>query len=1135
MTFEERARQGIVLFDGAMGTEIQKLDLTDAEWGQAYGCSEILNVTAPGRIVDIHSGYLEAGSDVVETNSFGASRTVLAEYGLEERIVEINRAAARLARQACQPFQAAKPRFVAGSIGPGTKLISLGQIDYPAMYDSYAQAARGLLEGAVDLFIVETCQDLLQIKVALHALSDVMEKENARRPVIVSVTVETTGTLLVGSELEAVRAALEPFGLFALGLNCATGPEAMRPYIRQLAASWEGRLVCQPNAGIPHTEGGKMVYPLSVEEYVQVMSGFIREDGVTLVGGCCGTTPGFIRALAAGLPGLRLAARQPVVVPAVSSLFSAQSLKQDPGPFIVGERTNTNGSRAFRDTLLRDDWDGLVEIAREQAGGGSHAIDLCVAYTGRDESADMREALRRIVTRVNLPVFIDSTDPQVLDQALRLYGGRAVINSINLEDGEGRAHALCRLARRYGAALVALTIDERGMAREVAQKVAIARRIYDIAVGRHGLRPQDLIYDALTFTLGSGDETMKDAGIKTLEGIRAIKQALPGVFTLLGVSNISFGLSPASRDVLNSVFLAEAVAAGLDLAIVNGRAILPLYRIEPADRDVALNLIYNRGENPLFAFIGHFEAKAGTKRETEEREDLPLPERLQNRIVHGSRARLRELLEEALGRYSALDIINDHLIPAMRVVGDLFGSGKMQLPFVLQSAEVMKAAVDILQPYLEKKSAAEEVSIVLATVRGDVHDIGKNLVDIILTNNGYRVYNLGIKCEIDTMMRKAEEVGATAIGMSGLLVKSTLVMKENLEEMERRGLALPVLLGGAALTPAYVDDTCAAVYRGPVAYCADAFEGLRAMGQVKEGALEEELARLRSRKREAPKPLFARVKPEEMQPIRRDVDIPQAPFWGSRIVTGIDLDTVFSFLTEPVLFRGRWGYRRGSLSREEFERLIEETVRPEFEALKTRCKAQGLLAPAVVYGYWPANGQGEQVIIFEPGTDRELARFTFPRQMMAPYRCIADYFLPLEAGRRDLIVLQVATVGSPAAEESRRLYAANAYKEYLLFHGLSVESAEALAEYWHLVVRRELGITEEEGKSIEDYVVQKYRGSRYSFGYPACPDLSENRKIFQLLAPERIGVTLTEGDQMVPEQTTSAFITHHPQAKYFTT
>jgi len=1126
----------IVLFDGAMGTQIQLLNPSLAEWDGKIGCSEILNLTAPSKIMKIHAAYLDAGADVIETNTFGANEIVLAEYGLQHRVVEINREAAQIARQAVAERAGTKKRYVAGSMGPGTKLVTLGQTDFDTMYRSYRQQARGLLEGGVDLVIIETCQDLLQIKIALLSVTDEMEKQGVKVPIIVSVTVEATGTLLLGSEIDAVMAALEPFDIDIFGMNCATGPEQMHPYIKRICQYFDGPVICQPNAGLPQTIDGQMVYSLPVEDFVNTLSGFITEEGVQFVGGCCGTTPEFIRTLSDRIAHLKIGERSIEKAPSLSSLFSEKKLHQDPGPFFVGERTNTNGSKKFRDFVLTNDWNGVVSVAQQQQGTGAHGLDLCIAFTGRNEAVDMREAVSRIVKQVDLPIFIDSTDSNVIETALKFIGGRAVINSINLEDGEVRTENICRLAKRYGAAVIALTIDENGMAHDVEKKVAIARRIYDIATKRFGLRPQDLIFDALTFTLASGEKSLSDSALNTLEGIRQIKRELPGVFTILGVSNVSFGLNPDTREVLNSVFLAEAVKAGLDLAIVNVKKIVPLYKIDSADRDHCLSLIYNQGgPNSLFSFIKHFDKKSATlKKKSSVEEEISLDEKIKRFVIEGKSTGLEKLLKLALEKMKPLDIVNELLIPAMKKVGELFGAGEMQLPFVLQSAEVMKFAVDKLQPYMEKTADQSKRSIVLATVRGDVHDIGKNLVDIILTNNGYKVYNLGIKCEVETIIHKALEVGADAIGMSGLLVKSTVIMKENLEEMKRRNIQIPVLLGGAALTRSYVDDVCQPVIEKPVVYCPDAFSGLAAMEKIKLGTLA--ITSESPKRKDTTEASDRRhISSQESQVrINRDVAIPTPPCWGEKIIRNIELDKVFVYLNETVLFRGRWGYRRGKLSAEEFDSLIKKEARPALEEFKARCINEKLLVADLVYGYYPCNSEGEHVIIFSPETDREWVRLTFPRQKKSPYQNIADFFLPVKSGKKDIIALQVVTVGERASEESRRLFETNQYKKYLLFHGLSVESAEALAEYWHQRIREELRITEEDSSDINEFVVQKYRGARYSFGYPACPDLAQNRKIFELLRPERIGVTLTEEDQMIPEQTTSAFVVHHPQAKYFT-
>lgn len=1139
MTFRERVNKGLVLLDGAMGTELQRLDIDESAWDGRPGCSEVLNLTIPDAIRDIHLAYYQAGSDITETNTFGANKLVLGEYDLADRAREINRISATLVREAAEAANKAgdeRHLYVAGSMGPGTKLASLEQTDYDTLRDAYNEQALGLIEGGVDLFMIETSQDILQIKAAVNAIRDALDESGKDIPILVSVTIETTGTMLVGTELQAAITALTPLGIDYMGLNCATGPDRMAPYIHQLSEQFPGQIMVMPNAGMPENKNGEMVYTLEPEAFAKTVAGYVRDYGVRIAGGCCGTGPDFIRALQEATGGLTPGERKPENKPAVASLFSARELAQDPPPLLIGERTNTNGSRKFRELLLANDWDGIVSVAMDQQQGGAHTLDVCVAYTGRDEAADMREAISRINRQITLPLVIDSTTPEVIELALKLHGGRAIINSINLEDGEPRADAICQLARRYGSALIALTIDEEGMAKTLERKIAVGKRLYDLAVTKNGLAPSDLIFDVLTFTLGSGDEAMKDAGRITLEAISKLKAELPGVFTVLGVSNISFGLAPHSRKILNSVFLHEAVEAGLDAAIINPKSIIPLYQINEEDRKFAQDLIYNRGENALIDFINHFDTRKDDLHSEEEEKQLTVPEDIQQHVIRGNKSGLEELLETQREAQEPLAIINELLIPAMKIVGDLFGKGEMQLPFVLQSAEVMKFGVGILEQYMEKQDASLQKQIVLATVRGDVHDIGKNLVDIILSNNGFKVHNIGIKVEAEAMIEKIQEVNADALGMSGLLVKSTVAMKENIEEMHKRGVKVPVLLGGAALTRDYVDSTCAPLHDEPVVYCRDAFDGLRAMNLLQDGNLDEAVQadRVRYSKRRPSRPAVKEASAEEKIEIRSDINVPEPPFYGAKIREDFLLDEVFSYLTESVLFRGRWGFRRGKMDKDAFDELLENEARPELERLKTQAREQKLFRPKAVYGYYPCQSDGDAVIIYDPeNTDRELTRFDFPRQKSGPGLCVADFFKSRDSGEMDLMPLQVVTIGSDAARHSQELYANNEYREYLLFHGLSVESAEALAELLHKQIRSELGIDQEDGSGIEDFVVQKYRGSRYSFGYPACPDLEGNQRMFTLLHPEEIGVELTDDLQMTPEQTTSAFIVHHPQAKYF--
>ena len=1135
MTFRERLNNGLLIIDGAMGTEIQKIDPTDAEWDGKQGCSEVLNLTIPEKIQTIHENYLSAGADIVETNTFGANDLVLSEYDLADQTEKINEIAAGLARKAADKFSKDRARFVAGSMGPGTKLASLGQITYDELYSSYSTQCKGLIKGEVDLFMIETCQDILQVKAAINSIRDVSTEMNKDLPIIVSLTIEATGTMLIGTELAAAITAITPLNPDVIGLNCATGPDAMAPYIKELSESFAGHILVMPNAGLPKNIDGKMAYDLPKETFVAKVLEYIKNNGVQIAGGCCGTTPEFINHLYNETRDIVPGKRNIESAPSISSLFSSKLIKQIPAPMYIGERANTNGSKKFRELLLAGNWDEIVEIAKKQQQTGAHSLDLCVAYTGRDEIADMSEAVSRIRTQVDLPLVIDSTTIEAIEAALKLYGGRATINSINLEEGEERAHKICRLAKRYGAALIALTIDETGMAKEVDHKVEVAKRIYDIAVNKNGLKPGDLIFDALTFTLGSGDETMRNAGINTLEGIKRIKEELPGVFTTLGLSNISFGLNSYSRKILNSVYLSEAVKAGLDTAIVNVIHIIPLHKIEENDINITLDLINNKSDKILFDFIKHFENKSGTIQTEEDNEDnIPTEEKIKKRVINGSKSGLEDLLKEQLKETGPLKIINELLIPGMKVVGELFGSGKMQLPFVLQSAEVMRFAVDILEPFMEKKEEESKTTLVLATVRGDVHDIGKNLVDIILTNNGFKVHNLGIKCEVETMLKKAKEIGADAIGMSGLLVKSTIIMKENLEYLRDNKMKIPVMLGGAALTRSYVDDVCDPILDSSVVYCKDAFDGLNVMTMIKENRLDETvIAEKEKRKTKSVKKMPIKT-PEKEEIINHNLNIPNPPFWGNKTITEIDMDEVYPYLSEQILFRGRWGYRRGQLNAEEYKDLIDNTVKPEYEKLKEFCKDKKLLNPKVIYGYYPCNSDGDDVIIYSHESEKEIARLNFPRQKSSPHRCISDFFQPLKNGKRDLISFQIVTMGSAADDWSHKLYADNKYKDYLLFHGLSVESAEALAELWHKKIRQELSIANEDGKGINEFITQEYHGSRYSFGYPACPNMEGNDTIFKLLKPEDIGITMTEEGLMVPEQTTSAFIVHHPQAKYFT-
>ena len=1145
----------VVVFDGATGTNLQELGLTADDFGgpQFEGCTDILSVTRPDVIAELHESFFRAGCDVVETNSFGAFAIPLGEYGIPERAHEICLASARVAREVADGYGG----LVAGSMGPGTKSPSLGQVSFVELRDAYEVMARGLLEGGVDLLITETHFDLLAVKAAVIGARRAMAAVGREVPLQVQVTMEQTGTMLLGTEIAAALGAIAPLKPDVVGLNCATGPAEMHEHLRHLSANAPMPVSCLPNMGLPSVVDGRMHYDLDPEELVEYQTRFVTELGVQVVGGCCGSTPEHIRRLAEVAKDLTPARRDPRPEPGATSMFSFVPFRQDASFLIIGERTNANGSKKFRDTMLAGDWDGCVRIAREQEREGAHVLDVCVDYVGRDGTADMEELVSRFATQVTVPLVLDSTEPQVLEAGLRHLGGRAILNSANLEDGDGpgsRFDRVCTLAREHGAAVICMLIDEEGQARDVEWKMRVAHRIFDLATNRYGLDPSSLIFDPLTFPLSTGDEDLRGDAMATLEAIRRIKAELPGVFTTLGVSNVSFGLSPAARHVLNSVFLYEAIEAGLDSAIVHAGRIMPVSRIPEDQLKVCRDLIYDRrdpetGYDPLAALLEVFADVTVAKAEKEDRSDWPVEKRLRQRIIDGDRDGLTDDLDEAMAEgHDPLSIINEILLDGMKVVGDLFGSGQMQLPFVLQSAETMKAAVAHLEPHMESTDAgAGKGRIVLATVKGDVHDIGKNLVDIILTNNGYEVHNLGIKVGIGEMIDKALEVGADAIGMSGLLVKSTLVMRDNLEELNRRELShIPVLLGGAALTRSYVERDLREVYEGRVFYGKDAFEGLHVMdrlGAIKRGEEPDDPdwgrvpsdSRVPSRaslglaeKGDEPVELPARS-PE----VVTDNEVPRPPFLGSRVVKGLPIDEIAGYLNETALFRNQWQFRpEGGESDEEFKARIRPILRDEL----AKAKAEGLLVPQVVYGYFPANGDGDELVIWtDESRTTERVRFRFPRQTKPPYYCIADFFRPIDGDEVDYAAFHIVTIGPAVSERTAKLFADDRYREYLLLHGLGVEMAEALAEYWHRRIREEWGFAHEDGPTLAGLFRQQYRGGRYSWGYPACPDLEDNVTVLELLDGRRIGLECSEetGYQYQPEQTTSALICHHPQAKYF--
>jgi len=1149
------AQERVLVFDGAMGTTLHARDLPLGDYTGLENCSEVLNLTRPDVIRDIHSAFLGVGCDAVLTNTFGGSKHVLAEFGLAERAREINRRAAEIARAVCAAYAATdRPRFVVGSMGPGTKLPTLGQIDWDVLLDSFTEQARGLIDGGVDALLVETCQDILQAKCAVVACIDAMRELGVEIPIFCTVTIETTGTMLVGTEALAAVVTLAAYPeVKVLGLNCATGPQEMSEHVRVLTRATDRPILIQPNAGLPELINGKTHFPLTPDELARWLVEFVEVDGVNLVGGCCGTTPQHMQAVCAAIGTRRPRPRQARLEPACASLYQAVPLRQDNAFLAVGERTNANGSKKFRELLAAGDLDGMVQIGREQVKQGSHVIDVCTAYVGRDEVADMTRLLERLRGDVTVPLMIDSTEVPVIEAALKLLGGKCIINSINLEDGEEKLDAICRLARRFGAALVALTIDEEGMAKSAERKFAVARRIYELVTKRHGIAPGDLLFDALTFTLATGNEDDRRLGLETLEGIRGIKTALPEVHAILGVSNISFGLKPAARRVLNSVFLHYAREAGLDAAIVHTSGILPLYKIDEHQRKAAEDLVFDRraaGYDPLTVLLSLFaEDSAATRTDSEKPKSIE--DRLKLRIIDGDRVGLEDDLTQALTTYRPLDIINEILLDGMKTVGDLFGAGQMQLPFVLQSAETMKAAVAFLEPFMDRVEGATKGRIVLATVRGDVHDIGKNLVDIILTNNGYTVYNLGIKQPINNILDAWAEHRADAIGMSGLLVKSTVVMRENLAVMNERGVNPPVILGGAALTRRYVEDDLVPEYRGPLMYAKDAFDGLHLMDRIMRGETARQTVVAQAATTaatqatavaeiSAPAGVAAEERAGGRMPhppqsdIARDVPVPTPPFWGRRVVERIPLRAVLGYINEKMLFNIHWQFHKGGMDADAYKAFVRDEVRPIYRDLVARCEAEDILQPRAVYGYWPCMSDGDTLLIFDPqAPTREICRFDFPRQGKEPYWCLSDFFRPVDSGEMDVVGFTIVTVGQKASDVAREWFAQDRYRDYLYLHGLGVETAEALAEYMHKQVRMELNIAGSDARDIPRLLQQKYQGSRYSFGYPACPRLEDQLKLWPLLKPEEIGVSISEEFQLEPEQSTTALVCHHHQAKYF--
>ena len=1108
----------VLIFDGGMGTQIHTFDLTIKDYDGLENCSEILNLTRPDVIERIHKRYLEAGSDIIETNTFGASPWVLGEFGLSGQTFDINKRAAELARDAALEFDTlAKPRFVAGSIGPGTRLPSLGHIDWDTMFEGYKIQARGLMAGNVDLIIVETCQDPLQTKCAVAAVMEVFKELGRRVPVIVQATIETTGTMLVGTDISAMSAIMNPYDIFAIGLNCATGPQEMSSHVRWLSSNSNVKISVQPNAGLPHLVNGQTCYPLSPKELADWHERFIADEGVSFVGGCCGTTPDHIRAVEQRIRKMRPKRRSHIHQPGVaSSLYYPQHLKLDADILAVGERTNANGSKQFKRLLDVQDWDGMVEMAKHQLKTGSHAVDVCTAFVGKDEKSDMSELISRLNTAAQGPIVVDSTEVPVIEAALKRIGGKAIVNSINLEDGEEKLDLVCGLCMKYGAGVIALTIDEEGMAKTATRKIEVARRIYDLAVNRHGMNPADILFDPLTFTLATGQEDDRRLAIATLEGMKAIREEFPECGIILGLSNISFGFNPVARQVLNSVFMHTAKGYGLTSAIIHADKILPLHKIPQEQVNACEELIFDHrhpGHDPLQVFLSMFaDAKVAQK---EVRSDLTPEERLKERIIDGNRNGLEADLDIALASYTPLQIINDILLDGMKVVGELFGSGQMQLPFVLQSAETMKAAVAYLEPMMDKAAGPAKGTMVLATVRGDVHDIGKNLVDIILSNNGYKVINLGIKQPIDQIIKAAKEHNADAIGMSGLLVKSTVIMKENLEEMRRLGITTPVVLGGAALTRGYVEADCSEAYGRKVTYARDAFSGLQFMKNLAQAAEETQPI---PRQKARPVPVDPRDR-EEIHTV-----VPPTPELGVKIVD-IPLNAVVPYVNKDVLFKHQWGFLRKNLTTDEHAEQLRTVATPKFNEMIKDAQAQRTLTPRAIWGTFKVRRAGDS-LIFEDGTQLD-----FPRQKthLGDGLSIVDYINP----EGDIVGLMAVTVGEKLSEVTKVLFEENKYTDYLYLHGLGAETAEATAEYTHTLIRKDWGITEEDSHNIKDFFHKQYRGCRYAWGYPAVPDMADQRKVLNLLQGLRIGISMDEDEQLYPELSTCAIVIHHPQAHYF--
>jgi 5-methyltetrahydrofolate--homocysteine methyltransferase len=1149
-----------LIIDGAMGTQLQERDamIPKEAWEGNEGCNELLNVTAPNVMSDIFHAYLTAGADLLTTNTFGAFNWVLDEYQIGHRAYELARAGAQVCKDECDKFSTPQhPRFVLASIGPGTKLPSLGHIHYDEMLAGYTECCLGLIDGGADIFLLETCQDPLQIKAALHACQAANRERGTDLPIMVSVTIELAGSMLIGTDAQTIATIMEPFDILSLGFNCGTGPEQYGKHVKTLASVWSKPISVHANAGLPQNRGGYSYYPMGPDEFAQRQHDFLAYDGVSFLGGCCGTTPQHIRALVDKVSAIVPKKPSGSQVPSIASLFNTVELIQQPAPLLIGERSNSTGSKAFRELIIASDYEGTLSVGQAQVRDGAHCLDVNVEFAGRDGALDMAAVMKLYNQKIPLPLMPDATRVNTMEEALKCIGGKPVINSVNLEDGEERLDAICQLAKKFGTALVCLVIDEKGMAKTTEDKMRVASRIYDLCVNRHGIDPRNLMFDMLTFTVGSGDLEYRDAAIQTLEAIRQLHAKYPEVGSTLGLSNISFGLSASSRVYLNSVFLHHCIAAGMTSVIINVKHIIPLSKMSDRERELCEELLFAPNDQSLFNFINHFsDVTIDNSKNDEEYEALNDEEKIAKLLIDGDKERMIPLVDKVRLQISPDRIVNEILIDAMKVVGELFGSGKMQLPFVLQSAETMKTTVDYLNPYLTKQEKDTDTTLVIGTVKGDVHDVGKNLVDIILSNNGFKVINVGIKTELDEYLDVMKSKEIHAIGMSGLLVKSTQVMKDNLETMTSMGITIPVLLGGAALTRSFVDDFCRPIYKGPIFYCRDAFDGVIAMTRIEKYNENPDLG-LDTRlggdmiERETKEVKEIIIPPfDQLKMPSRDVKIPTPPFWGRRVLRKeqLDFDMVCEWINKRSLFKMHWGYKRAGMEVEAYKKLMDTKVYPAYERIKREIVKRGLFDPTVIYGYYPVRSNDRELLVFDESygwnVDENANRmplddvignakyvFDFPRQRKSPHRALSDFFTHT---RDDVLPLTCVSVGDKFSAYEQELYANNEYLEYNMVHGFGVELAEALAEVAHKQIRLDLGIvSEDEGNSLRDVRMNRYAGARYSFGYPACPDLEQSKIIFELLRPEEFGIVLSETFQIHPEQSTTALVVHHKEATYY--